>query len=297
MAGPSTAGPLAAVVAAVVSVHVGAAVAKGLFPLVGAEGVVAVRVGLSALCLGLAFRVWTIRPDRQTALALIAYGVILGVMNLMIYQAFARIPIGVAVSIEVTGPLVVAAFASRRPMDFLWIGLAGLGLALLPWNGQAGGLSVPGVLFAFTAAACWALYIVFGSRVAHLGAGRSVAAGMVLAALITVPVGVIHAGPALISPHVLAVGAGVALLSSMIPYVLDMYAMGRLPKRVFGVLLSASPAVAALSGLVLLGETLAPAQWTGVAAIMLACAGAAWSRHRVRTPPAPGPGTTGSSLM
>lgn len=271
---------LLAVCAGVISVHLGAAVAKGLFPLVGAEGVVALRVGLSAVLLGLAFRVWRIRPNRTEAIALIAYGLILGVMNLMIYQAFARIPIGVAVSIEVIGPLAVATLASRRPMDFAWIGLAALGLALLPLNGEPQGLSVAGVLFALAAAACWALYILFGSRVAGLGAGRSVAAGMVVAALIAVPTGVFHAGAALLEPRVLAVGAAVALLSSMVPYVLDMFAMGRLPRRVFGVLLSASPAVAALAGLIILDETLTPAQWTGVAAVVLACAGAAWSSRR-----------------
>ncbi len=271
---------LLAVCTGIISVHLGAAVAKGLFPLVGAEGVVALRVGLSAVVLGLAFRVWRIRPNRAEAAALVAYGLILGVMNLMIYQAFARIPIGVAVSIEVIGPLVVATLASRRALDFAWIALAVVGLALLPLNGDPQGLSAAGVLFALAAAACWALYIMFGSRIAGLGAGRSVAAGMVVAALIAVPTGVVHAGAALLEPRILAVGAAVALLSSMVPYVLDMFAMGRLPKRVFGVLLSASPAVAALAGLIILDETLTPAQWTGVVAVVLACAGAAWSSRR-----------------
>lgn len=281
----ASATPLLAVCAAVISVHIGAAAAKGLFPLVGAEGVVALRVGLSAVGLGLAFRVWRLRPNRMQAITLAAYGAILGVMNLMIYKAFAHIPIGVAVSIEVIGPLAVATLASRRPTDFAWIALAAVGLALLPLNGQVGGLSMTGVLFALAAAACWALYIVFGSRVASLGAGRSVAAGMVVAALIAAPVGIAHAGVFLLEPRVLAIGAAVALMSSMIPYVLDMYAMGRLPKRVFGVLLSASPAVAALAGLIILDETLTPAQCTGVAAVALACAGAAWSHRRSRGAP------------
>ncbi len=278
------ASPILAVVIAVISVHVGAAVAKGLFPLAGPEGVVAIRVGFSAVVLGLAFRVWTLRLDRKGALALLAYGSTLGVMNLMIYKAFESIPIGVAVSIEVIGPLVVATLASRRLLDFLWIALAALGLILLPQVGNSESLSITGIGFALGAAACWGLYIVFGSRLSHLGAGRSVAAGMIVASLITLPIGVGQAGTALLDPYVLAVAAAVALLSSMIPYVLDMYAMGRMPKRVFGVLLSASPVIAAFSGLILLGETLSILQWTGISAIMLACAGAALGQKR----PSPG---------
>lgn len=283
----TAAAPLLAVGMAMISVQMGAAFAKGLFPLVGPEGVAAIRVGLSALILAVAFRLWRLRPDRSTLMALVGYGGMLGLMNILIYKAFAHIPIGVAVSIEVVGPLAVASLASRRLTDFVWIGLALVGLCLLPLNGQAGGLSVPGVLFALGAGACWGLYIVFGARVAPLGAGRSVAAGMVVAALITTPLGLIHAGPALWSPQVLAIGAVVALMSSMIPYLLDMFAMARMPRRVFGVLLSASPAVAALAGLLVLHEALTPLQWTGVAAIVLACAGAAWSaRPTTPAPPA-----------
>lgn len=283
----NAAAPILAVGVAMISVQAGAAFAKGLFPLVGPEGVAAIRVGLSALILALAFRLWRLRPDRSTLMALVGYGGMLGLMNILIYKAFAHIPIGVAVSIEVVGPLAVATLASRRPMDFVWIALAVVGLALLPLNGQPRGLSLTGVIFALGAGACWGLYIVFGARVAPLGAGRSVAAGMVVAALVTTPLGLLHAGPALWSPHVLAVGAAVALLSSMIPYLLDMFAMARMPRRVFGVLLSASPAVAALAGLLVLHEALTPLQWTGVAAIVLACAGAAWSARP--TTPAPPP--------
>lgn len=279
------ASPFLAVGAAMISVQVGAAFAKGLFPLVGPEGVAAIRVGLSALILGLAFRLWRLRPDRSTLTALIGYGGMLGLMNILIYKAFAYIPIGVAVSIEVVGPLAVASLASRRPTDFAWIGLAVVGLCLLPLNGRTEGLSIPGVLFALGAGGCWGLYIVFGARVAPLGAGRSVAAGMVVAALITTPLGLIHAGPALWSPPVLAIGAVVALMSSMIPYLLDMFAMARMPRRVFGVLLSASPAVAALAGWIILKEALTPLQWTGVAAIVLACAGAAWGARSTTSPP------------
>lgn len=278
--GGSPALPLLAVFVAIVSVHVGAAVAKGLFPLAGPEGVVAIRVGLSAIVLGLAFRVWTLRPGRKDILALMAYGSILGVMNLLIYKAFDHIPIGVAVSIEVIGPLAIATLASRRRLDLLWISLAALGLILLPQSIDKEGLSMTGIGFALGAAACWALYIVFGSRVAHLGSGRSVAAGMIVASFITLPIGIGQAGSALLDPYVLAVAAAVALLSSMIPYVLDMFAMGRIPKHVFGVLLSASPAVAALAGLILLGETLSMVQGIGIFAIMMACAGAAFGQSR-----------------
>ena len=268
--------PLAAGAAllALVSLQTGAAFAKSLFPLVGSDGVAALRLGLAALGLGLVLRPWRLRLEARGWMALAAYGAMLGAMNLLIYRAFATIPIGVAISIEVLGPLGVALLASRRALDLAWIGLALAGLVLLPLGAGAAGLDWRGVGFAVAAALCWGIYVAVGGRVAHLG-GRGVAAGMALAALMVVPFGVASAGAALVAPQVLALGAVIALLSSALPFLLDIYALARLPQALFGVLMSASPAVSALAGWLVLGERLTVLQWAGIAAISAACAGSA----------------------
>lgn len=266
--------PVAAALTALVSVQTGAAFAKSLFPLVGAEGVAALRLGMSALLLSLWFRPWRLWRARPDWPALLGYGVMLGLMNLLIYRAFVYIHVSLAVSIEVIGPLAVALLNSRRRMDVAWVALALLGLALLPFGQLGSGLDVRGVGYALAAALCWALYVVFGARAAS-GGGQAVATGMLVAALFAVPLGAAQAGTALLSPQALGIGLVVAALSSMLPFLLDMYAMRWLPARVFGVLLSASPAMSALAGWWVLGETLSPLQCLGVGAIMLACAGSA----------------------
>ena len=266
--------PVAAALVALISVQTGAAFAKSLFPLVGAEGVAALRLGMSALLLSVWFRPWRLWRARPDWVALLGYGVMLGLMNLLIYRAFMYIHVSLAVSIEVIGPLAVALLNSRRRMDVLWVARALLGLALVPFGQLGGGLDVRGVGYALAAALCWALYMVFGARAAE-GGGQTVATGMLAAALFAVPLGAAQAGAALLTPMALGVGLLVAALSSMLPFLLDMYAMRWLPARVFGVLLSASPAMSALAGWWVLGETLSPLQALGVGAIMLACAGSA----------------------
>ncbi|WP_312264831.1 EamA family transporter [Rivihabitans pingtungensis] len=271
---PPTHLPIMAAFAALISVQTGAAFAKSLFPLVGAEGVAALRLGLSALWLSLWFRPWRLWRAQPDWLALLGYGVMLGLMNLLIYRAFMYIHVSLAVSIEVIGPLAVALLNSRQRRDVLWVGLALLGLALLPFGQLGSGLDVRGVAYALAAALCWALYVVFGARAAS-GGGQAVATGMLVAALFAVPLGVAQSGAQLLTPYALAIGLVVAVLSSMLPFLLDMYAMRWLPARVFGVLLSASPAMSALAGWWVLGETLGPLQILGVSAIILACAGSA----------------------
>ena len=268
--------PGLAILASMLSVNFGAAYAKHLFPLVGSAGVTAVRVGLAS-CLLLAFwRPWRVPLVRRDAVNLALYGLMLGAMNLLIYAAFARIPIGVAIAIEVTGPLAVVVLSSRRPRDFAWVACAALGLwLLLPLRPGAAALDPVGVACALAAGACWALYIVFGKRVSTLKGGHAVAWGMLVAATVTVPVGLAQAGSALFQPAVLAGGLAVALLSSVLPYSLEMMALARLPRRVFGILVSAGPAVGALAGFAMLGERLDTLQWTAVALIILACAGSA----------------------
>jgi inner membrane transporter RhtA len=283
-AGDGAAAPVLAIAAAMVSTYAGAAFAKQLFPLVGAEGVVALRVGLSALLLAAFARPWRVLPSRADIPNLLLYGLTLGCMNLLIYRAFARIPIGIAVSIEVMGPLAVVLLSSRRARDFVWVACAAFGLwLLLPLRSGTGtgALDPAGVACAAGAAFCWALYIVFGKRAsasqAQSSGSGTVAWGMLAASLFIVPIGASYAGSALLSPFALAAGLAVAVLSSAAPYTLEMIALRRLPRRVFGILVSSSPAVAALAGFVVLGERLGGLQWLGIGLVMLACGATAAS--------------------
>ncbi|WP_240002554.1 EamA family transporter [Oleisolibacter albus] len=281
VSGPqSRALPLLFLLASLLSQYVGAASAKSLFPQVGAEGVTALRVGIAAILLMLVWRPWRSPPAAGAWRTLVVYGLTLGLMNLSIYRAMQLIPIGIAIAIEVTGPLAVALLGSRRLRDFVWIACAMLGLSLLLPIGEAGSALDPrGVAFAVAAAVCWALYIIFGKRAASLPGGQAVAWGMLVAASFTVPVGLAHAGTALFAPGVLLVGLAVAVLSSMAPYSLEMLALKRLPGPVFGVIVSASPAVAAVIGFLMLGERLSPLQWLAIALVMLASAGSALTRR------------------
>ncbi|MGX4641556.1 EamA family transporter [Massilia sp. SYSU DXS3249] len=274
-------GPAFAILASMVSVNVGAAFAKGLFPLVGPAGVTALRVGLGA-CLLLAFwRPWRRLPSRADARNLLVYGLMLGCMNLTIYAAFARIPIGVAIAIEVTGPLALVLLSSRRALDVAWVACAAVGLWLLsPLYGGGAPLDPIGVAWALGAAFCWAMYIVFGKRVSTLEGGHAVAWGMLVASLCAVPVGLAQSGNALFSPAVLAMGLAVAVLSSILPYSLEMAALARLPRRVFGILVSAGPAIGALAGYVVLGESLSTVQWLAIALIIAATSGSAATAGR-----------------
>jgi inner membrane transporter RhtA len=269
-------GPGLAILASMVSVNAGAAWAKGLFPVVGSEGLTALRVGLAALLLLAVVRPWRTRVTRLDARNLLVYGLMLGMMNLCIYRAFERIPLGIAVAIEVTGPLAVVILASRHLRDFVWVACAGLGLwLLLPLREGAAALDPVGVLYALAAAFCWAMYIVFGKRVSTLKGGQAVAWGMLAASLFAVPFGVAHAGAALFTPSMLMGGLAVALLSSALPYTLEMMALARLPQRVFGILVSAGPAIAALAGFFMLNERLTTVQWLAIALVIMASGGAA----------------------
>jgi len=270
--------PVLAIAAAMVSTYAGAAFAKHLFPLVGAEGVVALRVGLSALLLAGFARPWRALPSRADLPWLLLYGLALGSMNLLIYRAFSRIPIGIAVSIEVMGPLAVVLLSSRRARDFVWVACAGFGLwLLLPLRGSSAALDPVGIAYAAGAAFCWAMYIVFGKRASQVQGSGIVAWGMLAASVFIVPIGAHYAGGALLSPFVLLAGLAVAVLSSAAPYTLEMIALRRLPRRVFGILVSSSPAVAALAGFMVLGERLASGQWIGIALVILACGATAAS--------------------
>lgn len=276
------------VLAASLSINLGAAVGKDLFGAVGAEGVAALRCGIAALVL------WAlVRPWRGARLPcgklgwLAAYGITLGAMNLSIYLAFVYLPIGLAVAIEITGPLLLVLLLSRSLRDFVWLALAAGGLALLlPWRGAYEQIDLRGVLFASLAGLCWALYIVLGKRVAGVGSARAVAIGMAFACVVTVPLGILRAGTDLLSPPVLLTGLGVALLSSSVPYILEMKALASLSGKVFGLITSSAPALAALAAFVVLGERLTGQQWLAVALVMAASAGCALTA-RPSPPPLP----------
>lgn len=274
--------PLLAILGSVTFLGLGTSWAKhALFPLVDAQGTTAVRVGLSALLLGLLWRPWRRPLSRADAWAIACYGAALGLMNLAFYLSLRTLPFGVAVAIEFSGPLAVAILASRRAVDFVWVllAVAGLGL-LLPLGHAASALDPAGVAFALLAAACWAAYIVFGKRVGHLHTGHAVSLGLAVAALVVIPVGVAHAGGALLSPAVWAVGLGVAALSSAVPITLEMVALKRLPPRAFGIMISMEPAVAAVLALGLLDERLGAAQWLAIGLIVAASVGSALTARR-----------------
>jgi inner membrane transporter RhtA len=264
-----------------VSLQSGAALAKSLFPIVGAAGVSSLRVGFSALILVAVWRPWrrslTLREAGNIAL--------FGLMNLTFYLALRTIPLGPAVAIEFLGPLAVALSATRRRMDLAWIGLAILGLGLLLPLGDAGGLDPTGVAYALVAALAWALYIVFGQRAGRIDGGQAVSLGMLAAALVVAPFGWAASGAALFDPATLVLGFGIAVLSSALPYSLEMVALRRLTRQVFGVMMSLEPAIAALAALILLGERLSPLQWVAIGCIIAASAGITSGGRKAAAPP------------
>jgi inner membrane transporter RhtA len=264
--------PPAQVLAGILSVQIGAALAKQLFATVGSSGAVAVRLLFAALVLLVVWRP-SVRMPRRALAVVLGYGVVLGAMNLFFYLALATIPLGIAVTIEFLGPLAVAVAGSRRLLDGLWALLAAGGVVLLA-EGR-GDVGLAGILFALAAAVCWGAYILLSASLGrHTSDGRGLALGMAVAALVAAPVGIAGGGTALLEPWVLLVGLGVALLSSVIPYSLELEALRRIPPKVFGVLMSLEPAVAALVGLIVLGEVLGGVQWLAVLLVVAASAGA-----------------------
>ncbi len=266
--------PVLLLMVAMVSMQGGASLAKSLFPAVGAQGTAALRLLFSALMLLAYFRPWRIRLPASGWRVVLAYGLSLGAMNLLFYMALRTIPLGIAVALEFTGPLAVALLSSRRLADFAWIALAAAGLLLLvPHGADMHTLDPAGMAYALAAGLCWALYIVSGRRAGTRHGTQTVALAASVAALAVLPFGLAQAGPALFSPALLPLAGGVALLSSSLPYALEITVLARMPVRVFGTLLSLEPVFAAVSGLLFLRETLTPTQWAAVAAIVAASAG------------------------
>lgn len=288
--------PVAAVIGATAAFQVGAALAKGLFPALGPEGTAALRILLGALMLAVLIRPWRHWPADAPLLPMLGLGVTTAGAILFFYMALGRLPQGVAIALQFLGPLAVAIAGSHRPRDFLWAALAAGGVwALLgrDLTSGPGRLDLVGVGFALAAAASWAAYIVWGQTASRAFGRATPALATGIAALVIVPVGIAHAGlPALLDPRLLPLALVVAVISTAIPFTLEMYALPRLPARTFAVLTSLEPAFGALSGLLLLREALRPEQVLGVAAVMLAAAGAAGaSRPAAHAAPTDAPPT------
>jgi inner membrane transporter RhtA len=267
--------PVALVLGAISSVQFGAALAKTLFDEIGAGGTVFIRVVFAALVLALIWRPRVAGLGRRETLLAVLFGLTLAGMNLAFYSALDRIPLGITVTLEFVGPLGVAVAGSRGALDLLWVGLAAAGILLLSDFGS-GDLDGVGVALALLAGCLWAAYILLSARVGRVFPGGSgLAIAMVIAAVLLCPVGVAEAGADLLVPWILAAGAAVAILSSAIPYSLELEALRRMPPGVFGVLMSLEPAVAALAGLVVLGEDLAARELVAIMLVVAASAGAA----------------------
>jgi inner membrane transporter RhtA len=279
-----TLAPIPAVLGGIVSVQGGAAIAKGLFPVLGSTATAGLRIALSAAMLLVVYRLALARLTAEQWRLIVPFGVALGVMNTVFYLSLARIPLGLAVTIEFVGPLGVAVVGSRRRLDLLWVAMAGAGIALIaPWGGK--GPDALGIVFALLAGVCWAAYIILGGRLSRLVAGGAVVtAAMIVATAATLPFAIASGGLAHLTPRLTLAALGVALLSSAIPYSLEMVALRALPVRTFSILMSLEPAVAALCGLAFLGERLGGAQWVAIALVIAASIGAAATARESTAP-------------
>ncbi|WP_369987218.1 threonine/homoserine exporter RhtA [Pseudomonas xanthosomatis] len=278
--------PIGLLLIAMASIQSGASLAKSMFPIVGAQGTTTLRLIFASIIMLLILRPWRARMDASTWRSVIIYGMALGGMNFLFYMSLRTVPLGIAVALEFTGPLTVALLASRRALDFVWIALAVAGLLLLIPVGQTGASIDPiGALYALGAGVCWALYILYGQKAGTENGIQTAALGVVIAALFVAPIGIVHAGSALLTPALLPVALAVAVLSTALPYSLEMVALTRMPARTFGTLMSIEPAFGALSGLLFLGEKLTLWQWLAILAIITASVGATLSMKRDSTPP------------
>ncbi|MEE4224577.1 threonine/homoserine exporter RhtA [Pseudomonas viridiflava] len=267
--------PLGLLIIAMISIQSGASLAKSLFPVVGAQGTTALRLIFASLILLLVLRPWRARLTARSLRTVMLYGISLGSMNMLFYMSLQTVPLGIAVALEFTGPLAVALWASRKLIDFLWVALAVIGLLLLiPIGESSTSIDLVGAGYALGAGACWAAYIVFGQKAGADNGIQTAALGVTIAALFIAPIGVVHAGTALLDVSLIPAALGVAVLSTALPYSLEMVALTRMSARTFGTLASLEPVFAALSGLIFLHEDLSFTQWMAIGAIIVASIGA-----------------------
>lgn len=264
----------ALVLGAITSVQFGAAIAATLFDRIGPAGAVLLRLVAASVVLMVLWRPrMRHRSARELKLAAV-FGVVLAAMNLCFYAALHRIPLGIVVTIEFVGPLAVAVLGSRRPLDLVWVGLAAAGIVAL-MRGDSHGLDPLGLAFALTAGALWGTYIILNARVGRaFEGGTGLALAMCVASLAALPFGLVQGGANLFTPHDLLLGCAVGILSSAIPYSLEMEALRRIATNVFGVLMSLEPAVAAIAGFLVLGQSLSGRQLIGIGFVVAASAGA-----------------------
>ncbi|MGP3633465.1 EamA family transporter [Streptomyces sp. 24-1644] len=272
-------GPVALVVAGGLSVQFGAAVAALLMPRAGALGVVTLRLVAAAVVLLLVCRPRLRGHSRADWGTVLAFGAAMGGMNILFYQALERIPLGVAVTLEVLGPLALSVIVSRRLVNLVWAALAVAGVFLLGGGGGLGGLDPVGAACALGAGVLWAVYIVFSARTGRrFPQADGLALAMVVAALLSLPLGVLDAGSKLLVPSTIALGAAVALLSSVLPYTLELIALRRLPASTFAVLMSLEPAIAAAAGFLILDQALSGTDALAIALVIGASMGAVRSQ-------------------
>lgn len=266
--------PLGLLIIAMISIQTGASLAKSLFPAVGAQGTTTLRLIFASIIMILVLHPWRVRLTTRSVRMIIMYGIALGGMNLLFYMSLRSVPLGIAVALELTGPLAVALFSSRKATDVVWIALAVGGLLMLiPDSNSGASLDPLGAAYALGAGACWAGYIVFGQKAGEGNGVQTAALGVIVAALFAAPFGVAHAGSALLDIGLLPAAIGVAILSTALPYSLEMIALTRMPAKTFGTLASLEPVIAALSGLLFLHEQLSTLQWLAMGAIILASIG------------------------
>ncbi|MGG3796654.1 threonine/homoserine exporter RhtA [Pseudomonas paraversuta] len=271
----STLFPVGLLLIAMASIQSGASLAKSMFPIIGAQGTTTLRLLFASIIMLLILRPWRAKLTARSLKTVIVYGLALGGMNFLFYMSLRTVPLGIAVALEFTGPLAVAIYSSRRPIDFAWIGLAIIGLLLLiPTGESTQGLDPVGTGYALGAGVCWALYILYGQKAGADNGVQTAALGVMIAALFIAPIGIVHAGAALLTPSLIPIAIGVAILSTALPYTLEMIALTRMPTRTFGTLMSIEPAFGALSGLLFLNEVLSFSQWMAISCIIMASVGA-----------------------
>jgi inner membrane transporter RhtA len=266
--------PIIFLLIAMCSIQFGATIAKGLFPALGPAGTSSLRIYFASIMLLVVFRPWRFKLNPSQKKFILIYGTSLGLMNLLFYAALERIPLGIAVALEFTGPLAISILTSKRKVDFLWIVLAATGIYLLLPSSTEASLDLLGIALALGAGFFWALYILFGKKAGKDIPGEVASSlGMTVAALVVMPLGFYVTGLKLLDTSLWPLGILVGLLSSALPYTLEMFALKKIPTKTFGVLMSLEPAIATFAGLLFLSEALSLAQSFAIACIMISSLG------------------------
>jgi inner membrane transporter RhtA len=278
--------PQVLVLGAIASVQFGSAFAAKLFDRAGPAGVVLLRLGISALVLTVAVRPRLRGRSRSDLATGIVFGLVMGAMNWSFYEALNRLPLGVAVTVEFVGPLTVAIVGSRRRLDLLWAALAAGGVGLLAGNAFGGNLSVSGLFLALLAGACWAFYILLSKRTgAAFGGLAGLAIGLCAGTVLVIPAGIAEGGAQLLTPAILGGGVLVAMLSSLVPYSLELTALRSLSAKTFGLLMSLEPAAAAIAGALVLSQHPTLRTYVAIALVVAASTGTTLASGRPQAAP------------